>query len=74
MKISKQKIKGTIIKVGEDWMVSHNFYDPYGQVPLQLSIMGVVATELTLNENVYFRIVLENDKYFALLHDPMLED
>lgn len=62
------KFKGTIIKVGEDWMVSHNFYDPYGQVPIQLPIHSVViTTELTLNENVYFRIVLENDKYFALL-------
>jgi hypothetical protein len=66
--VVSRRVKGKIIKVGEDWWVSHNLYDPYSQIPMQLPIHTVVITsELTLDENVYFDIVFENDKYLALL-------
>ena len=61
-------VKGEIIKVGENWMVSHNLIDPFGQIPLSLPIHNInscVITELTL-KNIYFDIVFENNEYFAL--------
>ena len=62
-------VKGEIIKVGENWMVSHNLIDPFGQIPLSLPIHNInscVITELTL-KNIYFDIVFENNEYFALI-------
>ena len=66
--IVSRQVKGKIVKVGKDFFVSHELIDPYGQVPLQLKIQSIMNTsELTLDENVFFDIVFENDKYFALI-------
>jgi hypothetical protein len=62
------KIRATIIKFGEEWWVSHNLADPYGQIPMQLPIHSVVVTsELSLNQMVNINIVFENNEYFAML-------
>jgi hypothetical protein len=60
---------GTIIRINEQWMVSHNLIDPFGQIPLALPIHinSYIATQLTENQNVYFDIVFEKNKYFALI-------
>ena len=65
--VSKQK--GIIIRINEQWMVSHNFIDPFGQIPLSLPIHinSYIATQLTENQNVYFDIVFEKNEYFALI-------
>jgi len=69
IKVVSINVKGEIISVGENWMVSHNLIDPFGQIPLSLPIHNInscVITELTL-KNIYFDIVFENNEYFALI-------
>lgn len=63
------KEKGTIIRINEQWMVSHNFIEPFGQIPLALPIHinSYIVTQLTENQNVYFDIVFEKNEYFALI-------
>lgn len=60
---------GTIIRINEQWMVSHNFIDPYGQLPISLPIHinSYISTQLTENLKVYFDIVFEKNEYFALI-------
>lgn len=60
---------GTIIRINEQWMVSHNFIDPYGQLPISLPIHinSYISTQLTENLKVYFDIVFQNNEYFALI-------
>ena len=60
---------GTIIRINEQWMVSHNFIEPFGQIPLALPIHinSYISTQLTENLKVYFDIVFENNEYFALI-------
>ncbi len=66
--ISRQN--GTIIRINEQWMVSHNLIDPYSQVPLQLPIHKNSyyhpISELNLKE-IFFDIIFENNEYFALI-------
>ena len=64
IQIVSTNVKGEIIKVGEKWMVSHNFIDPFGQIPLALPI---IATQLTENKNVCFDLVFQKNEYFALI-------
>ena len=64
IQIVSTNVKGEIIKVGEKWMVSHNFIDPFGQIPLALPI---IATQLTENKNVCFDLVFKKNEYFALI-------
>jgi len=61
--------KGTIIRINEQWMVSHNLIDPFGQIPLALPIHinSYISTQLTENLRVYFDIVFEKNEYFALI-------
>ena len=63
------KEKGTVIRINEQWMVSHNLIDPFGQIPLALPIHinSYISTQLTENLKVYFDIVFENNEYFALI-------
>lgn len=63
------KEKGTVIRINEQWMVSHNLIDPFSQVPLSLPIHinSYIVTQLTENQNVYFDIVFEKNEYFALI-------
>ena len=65
--ISRQN--GTIIRINEQWMVLHNFIDPYGQLPIGLPIHfnSYIATQLTENLKVDFDIVFQNNEYFALI-------
>jgi len=67
--IVSTNVKGEIIKVGENWMVSHNFIEPFGQIPLALPIHinSYISTQLTENLKVYFDIVFEKNEYFALI-------
>ena len=66
--VVSRQVKGKIVKVGEDMLVSHELIDPYGQVPSRLPIHSVVIkSPYTLDENVYFDIIFENNKYFALI-------
>ena len=66
--VVSERVKGKIVKVAEELVVSHELIDPYGQVPLRLPIHSVVIkSPYTLDENVYFDIVFENNKYFALI-------
>jgi uncharacterized protein YqgQ len=60
---------GTIIRINEQWMVSHNFIEPFGQIPLSLPIHinSYINTQLTENIKVYFDIVFEKNEYFALI-------
>lgn len=60
---------GTIIRINEQWMVSHNFIDPFGQIPtaLPIHINSYISTQLTENLKVYFDIVFQNNEYFALI-------
>jgi hypothetical protein len=60
---------GTIIRINEQWMVSHNFIEPFGQIPLALRIHfnSYISTQLTENLNVYFDIVFQKNEYFALI-------
>jgi hypothetical protein len=67
--IVSTNVKGEIIKVGENWMVTHDFIDPFGQVPLSLPIHfnSNIVTQLAENLRLYFNIVFENNEYFALI-------
>jgi len=69
IQIVTTNVKGEIIKVGENLMVSHNLIDPFSQVPLSLPIHinSYIVTQLTENQNVYFDIIFENNEYFALI-------
>jgi uncharacterized protein YqgQ len=69
IQIVSTNVKGEIIKVGENLMVSHNLIDPFGQIPLALPIHinSYIVTQLTENQNVYFDIVFEKNEYFALI-------
>jgi len=63
------KEKGTVIRINEQWMVSHNFIEPFGQIPLALPIHinSNIVTQLAENLRLYFNIVFENNEYFALI-------